>query len=113
MAFAYTVDEPMATGKMKKTQNIKQNVIRLTGTFTFTPATVKGTIDLTDTTKSGIYKAATKVSAYDVLITSGTVSDQLTSGPNMDEDGVAAAGKIGILASANDIVGTWWADVVI
>lgn len=113
MAFAYTVDAVMTTGKMKYCQKVGPNMIRYTGTFTLTAPTTSGTIDLTDTTKTNVVIAATKITAYDVLITSGTVTAQLESKPNAIGAGTAADGKIGILVAATDIVGTWWADVVV
>ena len=110
--FVYTVDAAMTTGRMKKCQKFGPNMVRYTGTFAMTGDT-SGTIDLTDTTINNVVKAATKVTAYDILITSGTVTSQLNSKPNAIGAGTAADGKLGILVAAVDIVGTWWADVIV
>jgi hypothetical protein len=112
MAFAYTVDAPDTTGTSKDCRMRGNNYIVYTGTYTFTAPTTSGTIDLTDTTKTNLPIAASKVKEFEIHITDGTVTDDIKARPNYDGTGAAAAGKIGILLAANDDVGTWSALVV-
>lgn len=117
MAAAYfTIDNPATTGKRKRSQAIGPNLMLYTGTWVANGTDTKVTIDLTSTTapSTGTLEAvATDIYAYGVHVESGTITSVAKTKPNVDKDGTAAQGKIGILSCATDNVGTWWAMVVI
>jgi hypothetical protein len=112
MAFSYTVTAPNTTGVLKSSQQIGPNLVRYRGTFT-AGGDVKGTLDLTDTTKTNLGKAAVHVYACGVEVGGGTLTAQHKWKMNVDMDAAAAEGKIGLLLIANNQTGYWWADVVV
>lgn len=112
MAFSYTVTAAYTTGKLKSAQgNEKPALIHYEGTWTMGGDT-KGSIDLTNTTKANVNIAAVKIYRWDFAINTGTVTTCPKAKPDVDLDGVAKLGCIGLLVVPNDNIGTFWADVV-
>jgi hypothetical protein len=111
MAFDYTVDAADTTGRAKKNQMVRENIILYTGTYTAGGDTA-GTIDLTDTTKTNVTVAATKIVRFGIYPHTGTVTAAMKVKPNSTHVPADSAGKIGIVLMANDHVGTWWAECV-
>lgn len=112
VAFVYTVTAPVTTGKMKVSQQRGPNIVRYQGTWD-AGGVAKGTIDLTDITVTNVGKAAVHVWACGVEVDAGTITSQHKWKMNVDADGTAAEGKIGILLCAVNNTGTWWADVIV
>jgi len=99
MAFSCTADTP--SGVRKGTNSIFGHLALSTGTFTAGGDT-KGTLSTT-------YTGLSRVIACGINVDTGTVTSEVRSKPNVDMDGTAALGAVGILAMATDNVGTWWA----
>lgn len=103
MAFAATNDEvPLSDGgALDGASSLRTLAAKLTlrrGTWTAGGAT-KGTIE---TGLTQVFISSLKVDA-------GTITSQFTCKDNVDLDGNALEGAIGILVSAVDNTGTWWA----
>ena len=91
MVFALTVDSQMAT-------LIIGNWYLATGTWTATAVT-----------KGSIVTTLSNILFHSVHVTSGDVTSQLTEKANVDGDGAALAGSIGILVTVAGNAGTWQA----
>jgi len=96
MVFSKTVEEN-TTGIRANCSRIAPNLYLVTGTWTAGTDT-KGTIE------TGL----SHLIAHGTNVDTGTVTSEHKSQKNVDEDGSAEEGSIGILACAADNVGSWW-----
>lgn len=67
----------------------------------------EGTFGMGGDTEGTVDTGLSKVLFHSVHITTGTVTSQLKEKANVTHAPAASNGKIGIIAAANDIVGTW------
>ena len=67
----------------------------------------EGTFGTGGDTEGTIDTGLSKVLMHSVHITTGTVTSQIKEKANVTHVPAASNGKIGIIAAANDIVGTW------
>ena len=111
MAMTITYDDAPSTGKRKGTQMVGSNLVFYSGTWDAN-TTATGTIDLTSTTNVPV-AAVTVMSA--IVWNEEVVSECPTWKKDVDGAGAAAAGKIGILAVADNAnnTGFWEAWCVI
>lgn len=100
MAFSYTVDAPPSAGNRRHNcQSVGPNLVLYSGTATM-GGDATGTIDLTDTTKANLNKAATSILMFSIHNTENSAED-CQAKKNVTGAGAAAAGKIGILKVAD------------